>query len=87
MIADVVNPMRHAVGVLRWAPVENCDDPFHDIVDVREVSSHVAVVIYIDRLAGDDRLVNLNVAISGRPHGPYTVKNRSPVAGTPNCHE
>ena len=25
--------------------------------------------------------VNLNSAMSGRPHGPYTVKNRSPVVG------
>ena len=26
-------------------------------------------------------LVNLYTAISGRPHGPYTVKNRNPVQG------
>ena len=25
--------------------------------------------------------VNLNNAISGLPHGPYTVKNLSPVVG------
>ncbi|MNW09636.1 hypothetical protein D3C71_2066760 [compost metagenome] len=28
-------------------------------------------------------LVNLNKAMSGRPQGPYTVKNRSPVVGKP----
>ena len=25
--------------------------------------------------------VNMNNAISGRPNGPYTVKNRKPVVG------
>ena len=27
--------------------------------------------------------VNEKYAMSGRPHGPYTVKNRSPVLGMP----
>ena len=27
--------------------------------------------------------VNLNNAISGLPHGPYTVKNLNPVHGNP----
>ena len=28
--------------------------------------------------------VNLNSAMSGRPHGPYTVKKRRPVTGKRN---
>ena len=28
-------------------------------------------------------LVNRNNAMSGRPHGPYTVKKRKPVVGRP----
>src|SRR6187455_863598 len=28
--------------------------------------------------------VNRNAAMSGRPHGPYTVKNRKPVSGNPH---
>jgi hypothetical protein len=28
-------------------------------------------------------LVNLKSAMSGRPHGPYTVKKRRPVIGMP----
>ena len=29
-------------------------------------------------------MVNRNKAMSGRPHGPYTVKNRRPVVGSRN---
>jgi hypothetical protein len=30
-------------------------------------------------------LVKMNIAMSGRPHGPYTVKKRNPVVGRPNA--
>ena len=32
-------------------------------------------------------LVNKNSAMSGRPQGPYTVKNRNPVVGSPKSDE
>ena len=28
--------------------------------------------------------VKMNAAMSGLPHGPYTVKKRKPVSGRPN---
>ena len=43
----------------------------------------MAVVEDVDRLAGEDAFVNRNSAMSGRPHGPYTVKKRKPVTGNP----
>ena len=66
MIADVVEPIgRRAgawVGMLSAPARIGSGDPigkprhrFRDVVDIREIPLHVAVVEHLDRLAGQDR--------------------------------
>ena len=57
-------------------------DAFHDVVHIGEVAAAVAVVINLYLLALDELFsVKPKYAMSGRPVGPYTVKNRNPVMG------
>ena len=54
----------------------------HNVVHIGEVAAAVAVVINLHLLALDELFsVKPKYAMSGRPAGPYTVKNRNPVMG------
>ena len=68
-------------------PIDDAQHPGCDIVDVGEIASVVTVIEDIDRETRENVRVNRNSAMSGRPHGPYTVKNRKPVVGNRNNAE
>ena len=60
------------------------DHPLDNVVDIGEIPLHFAVIEDVDGLPFDIALVNSHMAMSGRPQGPYTVKNLSPTVGRPN---
>ena len=72
VIADVVERVARRL-------VEHPNRAFDDVIDIREVSLHVAVVE--DGIGSPFRIALAKIIgdMSGRPHGPYTVKKRSPV--------
>jgi hypothetical protein len=57
-----------------------CRQPVPDLENPSSFTGTVAGLTSQDTLAA----VNNYIAISGRPQGPYTVKNREPVLGNPN---
>ena len=92
VIADVVDPVgrrrRRRIGaravpcgVGRRDAVGGAQHALDHVVDVGEVARMVAVVEHSIGSPARMLRVNLNSAMSGRPHGPYTVKKRSPVTG------
>ncbi len=67
VVADVVEAIRCRAGAgIRGAAIPRCvarrgavagpHHPFRDVVDVREVATHLAIVEHVDRRAGQDRL-------------------------------
>ena len=54
---------------------------FNDIVNISEISLHISIIKYFYWFFLIAFLQKIIGAISGLPHGPYTVKNLKPVQG------
>ena len=53
-----------------------------NIVNIGKISDHITSIKNLNGTILSIASANKNNAISGRPHGPYTVKNRNPVVGS-----
>lgn len=78
---DVVDFHGETVSVWLRKFVYHLYRSVHDVVDVGEVAYQVSIIEHINLFVTADSIGKQHGAISGRPHGPYTVKKRKPVDG------
>lgn len=79
--AYVVDGIAYLILIRFRSVVEYFQNAVYDIVYVREIAAKISVVEYFDGLFAKDSPGKSMGAMSGLPHGPYTVKKRNPVVG------